>query len=89
MEKFKGILIMNDGAKNGTFNLNIIEEVKKTLRDTLKLTTRYYKRNGIDYGASGKLFTYEEEHGGVKSATIYRVITEPCADITAELKEQD
>lgn len=86
MEKYKGILTMQDGAKTGTFNFNTIEEVKKSLRETLKLTTRYYKRNGVDYGASGKIFTYEEEHGGVKTAIIYKVITEPLTDITEELK---
>lgn len=77
---------MNDGAKTGTFTYNTIEYVKETLQNTLKSTTRYYKRNGVDYGANGKLFTYEEEHGGVKNATIYKIVTEPYFDITAELK---
>ncbi len=82
MEYFKGVLIMNDGAKTGTFNFNTVEEVKKTLQCILCSTTLYYKRNGIDYGSRGKLFSYEEVHGGVKSATVQKVITEPYADVT-------
>lgn len=86
MKKYKGFIEMNDGAKTGTFPLNTIEDVKKELQSTLKLTTRYYKRNGVDYGEKGKLFTYEEDHNGIKKAIIYEVTTEPHSDITEELK---
>lgn len=86
MAKYKGVMIMNDGAKNGTLNCDTPEEVRQRLKVTLQLSTRYYKRNGVDYGAIGKLFTYEEEHGGVKKAIIYKVTTEPHEEITDELK---
>lgn len=86
MAKYKGFLLMNDGHKNGTLSLNSPEEVQRQLREQLKFTTRYYKRNGVDFGQGGKLFTYEEEHGGVKQAIIYKVITEPLKDVTELLK---
>lgn len=70
MKLYKGYVIMNDGAKNGTLFCKTEAEVLQSVRATMKLTNRYYKRNGVDYGACGKVFTYEEEHGGLKELTI-------------------
>lgn len=81
---YKGYVVMNDGAKNGTIFMGSEAEVKQRVRETMKLTTRYFKKDGVDYGAYGKVFTYEEEHGGLKELTIVE-FTETDRKVITEL----
>lgn len=84
MKLYKGYVVMNDGAKTGTLFKKTEAEVVQTVRETMKLTTRYYKKDGVDYGAYGKVFTYEEEHGGLKELTIVE-LTETNRKVLTEL----
>ena len=61
---------MNDGTKNATLFKKSEAEVLSDVRSQMKLTNHYYRRNGVDYGAGGKWFTYEEEHGGLKELVV-------------------
>lgn len=88
MAQYKGILIMNDGRRTGTFLESSIEAVKESLKNTLNLKTRYFKRNGVDYGEKGKLFTFEEDHEGIKQVQIFEVVSKPILDITKEFKKR-
>ena len=69
-KKYKGIITMKDGTKSITFFQQTEEDVLRVVREQMRLTNRYYRKDGVDYGKSGKLFTFEEEHGGLKELTI-------------------
>ena len=67
---YKATIIMNDGTKTGTLSCESVGEARHKIAMQLKLTSRYYKKDGVDYGPYGKVFTYEEIHGGLKEAYI-------------------
>lgn len=67
---YKGTITMNDGTKMPFPMKKSKADVLSAAREMLNSKIRYYKKNGVDYGAGGKLFTYEEEHGGLKELVI-------------------
>lgn len=67
---YKGFITMNDGTRTGTIFQKTKADVLSIARQQMKLTNHYYRKNGVDYGAGGKWFTYEEEHGGLKELLI-------------------
>lgn len=81
---YKGFITMNDGATNRTLFQKSEAEVLRAVREQMKLTNHYYRKNGVDYGAGGKWFTYEEEHGGLKELMIVEY-TETDRKIITEL----
>jgi hypothetical protein len=81
---YKGFITMNDGTQNRTLFQKTEADVLRCAREQMKLTNHYYRKNGIDYGAGGKWFTYEEEHGGLKELTIVEY-TETNRKIITEL----
>ena len=84
MKLYKGYVVMNDGAKNGTLFQKSEADVIYNVKQTMKMTTRYFKRNGVDYGQLGKVITYEEDHGGLKELTIVE-LTETNRKVITEL----
>lgn len=83
---FKGVIRMEDGAGATTSVYQTELAVKAELKSLILSTSRYFKRNGVDYGKKGKLFTYEEEHEGIREVKIIQIITTEYKDITKEFK---
>lgn len=46
------------------------EQALEKLNNARKITTRFYKRNGVDYGEHGKLLTIDDEYGKPEKITI-------------------
>ena len=61
---------MNDGARMPFPMKKSKDEVLALAKEQLGSKIRYYQKNGVDYGKGGKLFTYEEDHGGLKEFVI-------------------
>lgn len=80
--KHKAILTMKDGTETATLPTKTEQETINKVKELLNTTTRYYKKDGEDFGINGKLFTFKEEHNGIEKITLYKIETTPLKDIT-------
>lgn len=67
---YRGIITMNDGTQMRTISKKSKADILREAKEQMKLTTHYYRKDGVDYGKEGKWFTFEEEHGGLKELVI-------------------
>lgn len=70
MKLYQGVTIYQDDYCKKTFFKTTKEKALEEMKQQQQATTRYYKKDGINFGEYGKLFTTIEEHGGIKEQYI-------------------
>lgn len=70
MKLYQGVTIYQDDYFTKTFFKTTKERAFKEIKRQQQATTRYYKKDGLNFGEYGKLFTTTEEHGGIKEQYI-------------------
>ena len=71
MKFYKVELFFKNGQKITIPPQTSFEEAKKKMNSILYNAKLYYTRNGVNYGFFGKVFTFEEDNGGLERAYIH------------------